>query len=102
MALKVQRYELSITNQYQKVAIPHPARLLSCDRSRSRPDEKIDLWALAGPQGTPSKNVGIYITGTGHDVPAPVLSFGNVGESFIGTVVTPDGFVWHVWQGQLQ
>lgn len=109
--MRVIRHELEITD-YQTLTMPGSGTTLSVARSRTRPDTAIDLWSLDYEDlgDSYALPLGIYVIGTGNPMPielqgAPLAE----GESlpptrwrwhrFAGTVVTPSGLVWHVFQG---
>jgi hypothetical protein len=89
MSLRVLRYQLDITD-YQQVVMREPAKVVSVAQSRSNPNGVIDLWAIGGDEYQ-SRQVDIFIVGTGHPMPGFI--------NFLGTVITPNGLVWHVWEG---
>lgn len=91
MSFRVLRYPLDITD-HQQVVIREPAQIISVAQSRDHPNSHIDLWAVGGDNYR-DKQVDIYIVGTGHPMPeAQVI--------FLGTVVTPNELVWHIWEGR--
>jgi len=99
MSFRVLRYPLDITD-HQQVTIREPARIISVAQSRSDPFGSIDLWAIGGDDYR-NKQVDIYIVGTGHPMPNGMAIYSLTGFSnFLGTVITPNELVWHVWEGQ--
>lgn len=93
--MRVIRHVLSITD-YQVVDLPARGSLVSVAVSRTAPDDLIDLWSI-DEQVEGGRQVGVYIVGTGN--PAPVGISHPAIRRFIGTVVTPCGLVWHVFEG---
>lgn len=51
-------------------------------------DEKMFIW-VSIDEDSPVSNVGFTIIGTGHEVPD---------GKYVGTVVLPEGYVWHLYQ----
>lgn len=90
MTLRVLRYRLAITDE-QTVIMPQPANVLSVAVSREDPNGLIDLWAIGGDGYRPVE-VPIFVHGTGH----PMI---DAPSAFVGTVVTPNQLVWHVFRG---
>lgn len=112
--MRVIRHALEITD-YQAINLPTDGNLLSVAQSRTCPNTQIDLWALDHECGVPNQPAGIYIIGTGSPIPgdlAAELAPETVGgiravlppvvQQFIGTVVTPSGLVWHVFEGPVR
>lgn len=90
--MRVIRHQIAITD-YQEVTLPASGKPLSVALSRV-PDlqnHAIDLWSL-DYQMLAAKTLSIYVVGTGNPIPEGVGI-----DSFIGTVVTPSGLVWHVF-----
>lgn len=101
--MRVLRHQIAITD-YQVLKVPWPPELLSVAVSRVLPNRAIDLWSLDLEDGSRQGDVGIYVVGTGNPMPDALAFSGNPfasdrGRKFIGTVVTPSGLVWHVFQG---
>jgi hypothetical protein len=84
---RVLRYPLNIVDR-QDILCGYP--ILSVGVSREDPNGKIDMWALA-LDGADRVRTRIFITATGHPLPED-------GLRFIGTVITPNQLVWHVWR----
>lgn len=78
---------------YQKIST---GTVLSVAASRTGRSDVIDLWY----ETTPLEMTGIYIIGTGN--PVPWNQFTRADFTFVGTVVTPSGLVWHVFTGPIQ
>lgn len=111
--MRIIRHDLDIAD-YQTVALPADGDLLSVAQSRTNPNGRIDLWSLDFEVGEP-RTKAAYIVGTGNPMPeelAPtlVLEYLNgiathvpkADQRFIGTVVTPCGLVWHVFEGPVR
>lgn len=64
-----------------------PGVVLSSGVARDGSSDHIDLWYSTYATTRPRE---VFIAGTGHPLP---------GGRFIGTVVTPAGLVWHVFEG---
>lgn len=97
--MRIIRHELDITH-YQVVPLDGSGELLSVAQSRTEPNTLIDLWSI-DQQRQVTLFVGVYIIGTGHPMP-PELSDPERFSKFLGTVVTPSGLVWHVFQGPVR
>lgn len=107
--MRVIRHQIAITD-YQVLVVPEPNELLSVAVSRTIPNHGIDLWSLDLEKGDRPRQVGIYVIGTGNPMPDILQTKEEAGtgvelfgmtqwRKFIGTVVTPSGMVWHVFQG---
>jgi hypothetical protein len=103
--VRVIRHQIAITD-YQVIDIPAAGTLLSVERSRTIPDHGIDLWSLDYEYGD-ARTVAIYVVGTGNPMPlalarrlSPPTALAD--KPFIGTVVTPSGLVWHVFEGPVR
>lgn len=92
---------------YQELDLTGPAVSVAADREYR--SDRFDLWyehydpdlagnshALAGV-GQPRA---LYVFGTGH--PVPWTAWTRHAWHFLGTVVTPSGLVWHVYDGPLK
>jgi hypothetical protein len=97
--MRIIRHEIAITD-YQEVRLPADGELLSVAMSRTLPNAALDVWSLDRRFGEPRK-VGLYVVGTGNPMPPPIMdrSLSMLHASFLGTVVTPSGLVWHVFEG---
>ena len=82
------RYPLIDLTYRQTLSIPTGFKPRHVAPGRA-PDVAIDLWVEADLTNQPVP-VDILIVGTGHQLP--------VGD-YVGTVVMPDEFVWHVFIG---
>lgn len=105
--MRIIRHAIEITD-YQTVTLPHDGDLLSVAQSRTERNALIDLWSIDYEGGEPQAK-GIYIIGTGNPMPAqlsgpvsPTPGKPFPWRQFIGTVVTPCGLVWHVFEGPVQ
>lgn len=110
--MRVIRHQIAITD-YQELKVPDRQHLMSVAVSRTDPNMAIDLWSLDRERGYPPERwpaVGIYVVGTGNPMSDRLEtdderfetgkdSLAGYGRKFIGTVVTPSGLVWHVFQG---
>lgn len=94
--MRIHRYELDITDR-QTVTLPLGYELLSVAVSRTDPNGLIDMWAQVPEMATPIPAV-IHIIGTGNPMPDD-LTNDRTRRKFLGTVVTPGGLVWHVFEG---
>lgn len=92
--MRILRENLPVTD-YQTLTLPLDAKILSVAPCRSG-REHIDLW-YTDPEQPHRGNyeVGIYVVGTGHLIPQPVI--GTLGHR--GTCVMSSGLVWHVFEG---
>lgn len=88
MSPVIHRVTLDVTDA-QLIAIPHVGQVLSVAPTRDGGSSQIDLWFTTSP-GEPNGKRWIYMAGTGHPLPD---------GRFVGTVVTPSGLVWHVFEG---
>lgn len=111
--MRIIRHELEITD-YQTIDLPSQGDLLSVAKSRTEENRNIELWSLDYEYGA-ARTAAVYIIGTGNPMPSQLhdpaqVRFENhfVGvlptpwRKFIGTVVTPIGLVWHVFEGPVQ
>ena len=107
--MRIIRNEL-IIDDYQTITLPASGKPLSVAQSRSAPNTLIDIWSYDFESGDP-KSIGIYIVGTGHPMPSEIAmsaAMGGMGglipipPPFLGTVVTPIGLVWHVFEGPVR
>lgn len=92
----IHRLNLAVED-YQDVTLTGPP--ISVAACRDGSSDRIDLWyehtAWATSKEDPGITRGLYIFGTGHPTPWSIYTRGN--WTFIGTVVTPSGLVWHVY-----
>lgn len=86
---KIYRFTLPVLDG-QVLSIHAGAQILSVAPTRDGSSDRIDLWASTYPNDLPRSGRWIHIAGTGHPLPT---------GRFIGTVVTPAGLVWHVFEG---
>jgi len=86
MGRAIWKYPLDLKG-VQTVEMPEGAEILSVQTQTH--SGRVCLWALVSTQ-VPLSNRRIHIHGTGHPT---VMQRG----AFVGTVQTPDGFVWHVF-----
>lgn len=103
-------YRLSLpVKDYQEIKLTGPVISVAPDRGNSAvggwgSSDVFDLWYEHGTwtfvDDPPGISFGIYIFGTGH--PLPWTAHTRVNWQFIGTVVTPSGLVWHVFQGPVK
>ncbi|OHU48122.1 hypothetical protein [Mycobacteroides chelonae] len=124
--MRIIRHALRV-DDYQEVTLPNDGDLLSVAQSRTSPNCLIDLWSLDFEYGE-GWTKGIYIVGTGNPMPEQlrdsaykrdrreqyrahpglVYDYGVPEDDpkpwrrFLGTVVTPSGLVWHVFEGPAQ
>lgn len=124
--MRIIRHQLTI-NDYQTVTLPFDGDLQSVAQSRTSPNDLIDLWSLDFEYGK-GWTKGIYIVGTGNPMPEQLRDSANTRyrrdehryspgfthdvfirdedpkpwRKFIGTVITPCGLVWHVFEGPVQ
>lgn len=88
MSSVIHRVTLDVTDA-QLIAIPNIGQVLSVAPTRDGGSSQIDLWFTTYPD-EPNGKRWIYMAGTGHPLPD---------GRFVGTVVTPSGLVWHVFEG---
>ena len=74
----------------QALAIHGGGQVLSVAPTRDGGSAYIDLWFTTYPAEERGDRRWIHIAGTGHPRPP---------GRFVGTVVTPAGLVWHVFEG---
>jgi hypothetical protein len=124
--MRILRHPLEITD-YQLVDLPNDGDLLSVAQSRSNPNFEVDLWSLDYEYG-PGKTVALYVVGTGNPMPTELRDSAYIRDrkeqrrshpgvvfdygvgmddpmpwrKFLGTVVTPNGLVWHVFGGPVR
>lgn len=80
------KYKLTITDE-QTITMPPEAKVLSAHEQ----DGELCIWALVTPATAKSARTFLVI-GTGN--PCPPLT----NCDFIGTVLMPNGLVWHVFE----
>lgn len=105
--MRILRHQIAITD-YQEIELLGKGQLLSVAVSRTIPEHGIDLWSL-DYQSSPRPYMqprAVYVIGTGNPMPDELLDHDEWSgypklpqRRFIGTVVTPNGFVWHVFEG---
>jgi len=86
---RIYKYRLSMDDD-QQISIPRPAKVLSVIYQ----DRALVLYAIVedGPGcNWEYEKITVFIRGTGH----PLGAAGSA--HFVGTVATPQGFVWHVF-----
>lgn len=104
--MRILRHEIEI-DDYQTVTLPAEGSLLSVAQSRSFPNKLVDLWSLDYEHGD-SRVAAIYVIGTGNPMPTELCDSGSLGwyrkaeGNFLGTVVTPCGLVWHIFEGPIR
>lgn len=122
--MRIIRHELEIRD-YQTIALPSQGDLLSVAKSRTDENHNIDMWSLDYEYGA-CRDAAVYIVGTGNPMPPqlrdsaqvrfdkqyadevfrPAVMVSDAGpvpwRKFIGSVVTPIGLVWHVFEGPVQ
>lgn len=84
----IHRVTLPVTDK-QILAMHNGGEVLSVAPSRDGRSDVIDLWFTTYPTEAPGLRP-IYIAGTGNPRPR---------GKFIGTVVTSQGLVWHIFAG---
>lgn len=87
----IHRVTLTVTDR-QLISIHPGGQILSVAPTRDGRSSQIDMWFTTYP-GRDIERRWIHIAGTGHPVPP---------GRFIGTVVTPAGLIWHVFEGNPQ
>jgi hypothetical protein len=110
--MRILRHQIAI-HDYQVLTLPSQGELLSVAKSRI-PDlanHAIDLWSLDHESG-PSQTAGVYVIGTGNLMPVELQDDkyrhydpgmpSRTWRKFLGTVVTPNNLVWHVFGGPVQ
>lgn len=95
--MRIIRHQIAITDQ-QWVQLPAGGELLSVAQARTDANTTIDLWSLDVRRGRPVE-VEVFIIGTGNPITDAAQEAMLMGK-FLGTVVCPNGLVWHVVQGQ--
>lgn len=99
--MRIIRHELEITD-YQEIRVPE-GEFLSVAVSRSAPNTAIDMWTLDKETNPRPRVVAVYVVGTGNPMPTELDTDGKFltrwPRTFLGTVVTPSGLVWHVFVG---
>lgn len=114
--MRINRHIITITD-YQTINLPAKGAALSVALTRgSACEDFLDLWVYDYQQGKPTR-LGIYIVGTGNPLPPELADqpdFASVPgcDKFVwpitpqgrhlGTVVTPKGDVWHVFEGKVR
>ena len=84
------RYPVLDLTYRQTLRIPTGFRIRHLAPGRAS-DVVIDIWAEV-ESDNPVVPVDVWIIGTGHQFPPD-----EAGPIYIGTVVMPDGFVWHLF-----
>ena len=84
----IHRVTLDVEDE-QIVTIHNAGHVLSVAPTRDGGSGQVDLWFTTYPS-EPNGKRWVYMAGTG--MPRP-------GGRFVGTVVTPSGLVWHVFEG---
>jgi hypothetical protein len=85
----IHRATLEVTDR-QLLAIHPGGQILSVAPTRDGLSSQIDVWFTTYPSRHGIETRWIHIAGTGQTVPP---------GRFVGTVVTPAGLVWHVFEG---
>lgn len=84
-------HRITIDVEDEQALVLHPAsQILSVAPTRDGGSGQVDMWFTAYPHETTHHERPVYMAGTG--MPRPQ-------GRFIGTVVTPSGLVWHVFEG---
>lgn len=86
--MKIYRYELDYVDQV--LELPLGAEILSVAPGRGDGRYYFDMWAKV-PEVAPLVPCKIWVFGTGHPMPK------DVPLAFVGTVVMPDDYVFHVF-----
>lgn len=91
--LTIYKYNLELTD-VQDIEMPIYAKIVHVGWQIGSFNSGIKIWALV--QDTLAlKSRRIHIVGTGNGMPElPV----GANVNHLGTVLTPDGFVWHVFE----
>ncbi|MCV7255279.1 hypothetical protein H7J86_24250 [Mycobacterium hackensackense] len=85
---------------YQELAGLTTGPVISAAATRDGRSDVIDLWFESDAGGRiPPVPRALYIFGTGH--PTPWDHWTRYAWTFINTVVTPSGLVWHIYVGPL-
>lgn len=74
--------------KYSLTSVPKEAMILSVDWDYNL--EKVQVWALINPKIEPRRFRTIIQVPTGAEVPD--------NSRYLGTVSTPEGFVWHFFE----
>lgn len=124
--MRILRHPIEITD-YQTITLPNDGDLLSVALSRDDQNGLIDLWSLDFQYGN-GRPAAIYVIGTGNPMPEELRDSANTvyrraeaargdgvvhdvfippedplpWRKFLGTVVTPIGLVWHVFEGPIR
>lgn len=85
----IYRAVLPVTDS-QAIEIHPIGEILSVAPTRDGRSDQIDLWFTTFETADRDHRRWIHIAGTGHPRPD---------GRFVGTVVTPSGLVWHVFEG---
>lgn len=88
MSSAIHRLALPVQD-VQFVEMSSASEILSVAPTRDGRSDVIDMWFTAYPNESTRRRA-VRMAGTGHPLP-----FGR----FVGTVVTPSGLVWHVFEG---
>lgn len=97
--MRVIRHQIGIVDK-QTIELPAYGDLLFVAVSRTIPNHGIDLWSVDFERGR-AHTVDVYVVGTGNPMDEDTQEAVMFGK-FLGTVVTPSGLVWHVWQGKIR
>lgn len=95
-------YRVSVdVKDYQELMLTGPPLSVAPDRGGA--SDCFDLWfEHFEPDGEASESrpYPLYVFGTGH--PVPWTKYTRYAYTFLGTVVTPSGLIWHVYAGPQQ
>lgn len=90
-------HRLSVTvEDYQELTLTGAPISVAADRDGR--SDRFDMWFEHRDDF--EAQAGIWIFGTGHPVPWDAST--RPWFAFLGTVVTPSGLVWHVYNGPLK
>jgi hypothetical protein len=114
--MRIIRHQIAITD-YQEIDLPSDGKLLSVAQVRTPVlvNHALDVWSIDYQRGN-GRTVAIHVVGTGNPMAAdlahqlapepgtafPVAAWSAPRDSFLGTVVTPNELVWHVFEGTVR
>lgn len=84
--MKIYKYKIKVTDE-QQIKMPIGAKILCC----AEQSNELFIWAIVNMKAD-TTDYGIRIFGTGQDFPD------NNSLSYISTVQTVEGFMWHVFE----
>lgn len=104
--MRILRYTVPITTTYLQVSLfgGNPTPLTVAAARSSNPEGEFDLWAMDDTTDESQIVAGVWVLGTGQSLPPKLQSklrevkfVIDLRQPYVGSVITPAGFVWHVY-----